>query len=229
MKGRDIPYSAKELRWIEAHSRDHRARTHAAFCKKFKRSDVSLTNFNALCKRKGWMTGRTGRLEKGNVPHNKGKPCPAGKGGRHPNARKTQFRKGQLPHTYRGPGHEMIDPKDGYVYIIVAATNPHTGAATRRVLKHKWLWEQKNGPVPKGHCLKALDGNRLNTDPSNWEAIPRGVAIRLQRGKWDQGFDYDAAPADLKPAIMAIAKIRHATRLKSDVGAEVSIGEENDG
>ena len=226
MRGQDIPYSAAELRWIEAHSLDHRGSTCAAFNKKFKR-DVSLSNFNALCKRKGWMTGRTGQFVKGQEPPNKGKPCPAGKGGRHPNARATQFKKGNAPHNTNYLGHERVS-KDGYIEISVDETNPHTGFERRYVLKHKHEWEKVNGPVPKGHCLKALDGNRQNVDPSNWEAIPRGVAIRLQPGKYNQGFDYDAAPAELKPAILAVAKIKHASQthgLKSASGTLNTNGE----
>lgn len=213
MKGRYIPYSAEELAWIKAHSRDERRAMCVAFNKQFRRR-VKLANLNALCKRKGWMTGRTGCFAKGSTPHNKGKPCPPDKGGRHPNARRTQFKAGHLPHTYRGVGHETTCPKDGYIYVIVAATNPHTGAATRRVLKHKWLWEQSNGPVPKGHCLKCLDGDRLNTDPNNWEAIPRGVNVHLTPGRSGTGLDYDAAPAALKPAILALAKVKYARRAK---------------
>lgn len=211
MKGRSIPYSAKELAWIETHCADHRATTCAAFNKKFGRR-VKLANFNALCKRRGWLTGRTGQFVKGQEPPNKGKRCPPGKGGRHPNARKTQFTKGHAPHNTNYLGHERIDAKDGYVYLSVAETNPHTGYERRYVLKHKWLWEQANGPLPEGHCLKALDGNRQNCDPSNWEAIPRG-ALPYLNGRWN-GLNYDEAPAEVRPAILTMARLKHAARSK---------------
>jgi hypothetical protein len=73
------------------------------------------------------------------------------------------------------------------------------------------LWEQVNGPVPAGHRLKSLDGNRQNTDPSNWIAIPHGMAPRLS-GRWHVG--YDAAPDELKPVILAVARLDHAARLR---------------
>lgn len=211
MKGRTIPYSAAELEFLERRRSMSRRDLLAAFVATFGREDVSLANLTALCKRKGWLTGRNGRFVKGMVPANKGKPCEPGKGGRHPNARKTQFARGQRPHTWRGPGHESVCPKDGYVYLIVAERNPHTGADTRRVLKHKWLWEKKHGPVPKGMALKCRDGNRRNTDPGNWELIPRGLLPRLG-GRY--GRDYDTAPAELKPVIMTVAKLEHASREK---------------
>lgn len=204
MKGRAITYSAEELAWIEANHDLPRRDLHARFVARFERPDVSQSNLTALCKRKGWLTGRTGRFVPGQESWNKGKPMPS-----HPNSAKTQFKKGNRPHTWRGPGHEMVCPKDGYVYLIVAERNPHTGAATNRVLKHKYLWEQANGPLPEDHCLKCLDGDKTNTDPANWEAIPRALLPRLN-GRF--GRDYDTAPHELKPVIMATAKLEHAAR-----------------
>lgn len=203
MKGRQIKYTAEELAWIEARKSDPREPTHTEFCAKFGRSDVSLTNLNALCKRKGWFTGRTGRFFPGQTPANKGKPHPS-----HPNTAKTQFKKGQLPHNTRHLGHERIS-QDGYVEITVAETNPHTGFERRYVLKHRHLWEQANGPLPADMCLKCLDGNKTNTDPGNWEAIPRALLPRLN-GRFGRGFE-SAAP-EVKPTIMLIAKLEHQLR-----------------
>ncbi|MES0168220.1 HNH endonuclease [Mesorhizobium sp. M0027] len=206
MKGDWIHYSDEELSFLEWRQAFSRRELHAAFVARFGRTDVTIDNIKSLCTRKGWSTGRDGCFVKGQTPLNKGRPCPPGKGGRHPNARKTQFKKGARPHTYRGPGHERID-EDGYVWLIVAETNPHTGAPTRPVMKHKWLWEKANGRVPKGMALKSLDGNRLNTDPSNWKLIPRAMLPRLG-GRFGRG--YDNAPAELKPTIMAIAELEVA-------------------
>ncbi|WP_274630847.1 HNH endonuclease signature motif containing protein [Arvimicrobium flavum] len=206
--GRGMKYTGEELAWLRDNCTLPIADYHRAFCDRFGRTETSAAKLNSLRKRQGWKTGRTGHFEKGAVPANKGKPCPAGTGGRHPNARKTQFSKGQLPHNYKGPGHESVD-EDGYVWIITDATNPWTGAATWRVHKHRWLWEQANGPVPEGMVLKCLDGNRQNTDPSNWQAIPQGLLPRLN-GK--SGRNYDHAPAELKPTIMAVARLEHGAR-----------------
>lgn len=159
------------------------------------------------------MTGRTGCFAKGQEPPNKGKKCPPGKGGNHPNARRTQFRKGNLPHNTNYLGHERTDPKDGYVYVSVAETNPHTGFERRYVLKHRWLWERRNGPLPQGMALKCLDGNRANCDPSNWEAVPRAILPRLAGGnRYRHILDYDSAPDELKPTILAVAKLEHRAR-----------------
>jgi len=205
MKGKRIKYSKAELRWLKANCTLPVAEYYRAFRARFGPRKISAANLHALRKRKGWKTGRTGCFEKGNVPHNAGKKCPPGRGGRHPNARKTQFKKGNLPHNTHYLGHERIS-KDGYIEISVDQTNPYTGFERRYVLKHRWLWEQANGPVPDGMVLKSKDGNRLNTDPSNWGLIPRAMLPRLG-GRF--GRRYDQAPDELKPTIMAVAKLEH--------------------
>lgn len=206
MKGRQIKYSETELEWIFHHRFEVRRLAHSNFVNLFKRGDVSLVNYNALCKRKGWLTGRSGRYEKGQVPINKGKKMPF-----NPNSARTQFKKGNKPHTFRGAGHETVCPKDGYAYLIVNEAHPQTGAPTRRVLKHKWLWERENGPLPEGHCLKCLDGDRLNSDPNNWLSIPRALLPRLN-GHW-ASLSFDDAEPEIKPYLLAAARLQHAANL----------------
>lgn len=71
-------------------------------------------------------------------------------------------------------------------------------------LKHKLLWERLWGPVPAGHKLKCLDGNKSNTDPSNWECVSMGVLGRLHAR------NFENAPTILKPTILAVARLDHA-------------------
>lgn len=207
-KGRRLKYSDAEIAWLRENCTLPIQEYHQAFLATFGRDDTTAAMLHGLRKREGWKTGRTGQFEKGHVSANKGQRCPEGKGGHHPNARKTQFRKGALPHNYKGPGHESLGD-DGYLWIVTDQRNPWTGAATWRVHKHRWIWEQKHGPVPDGHVLKCLDSNKLNTDPSNWEAVPIGLLPRLN-GKSGRAYDY--APVVLKPTIMAVAKLEHAAR-----------------
>ncbi|MFN3319967.1 MAG: HNH endonuclease [Allorhizobium sp.] len=215
MKGSRITYSVEELDYIRSKRELPRKEAYALFREQFERADVSLSNFTALCKRKGWLTGRDGRLKPGNVPLNKGKRCPDGVGGRHPNSRKTQFRRGRLPHNTKYAGHERVSV-DGYVEISVDETNPHTGFERRYVLKHLWLWENANGPLPEGQALKCLDGNRLNTDPSNWQAVPRAILPALN-GRWGKHFnEYEP---ELRPTVIAVAQLRHVARSKRKAGA----------
>jgi hypothetical protein len=210
MKGHRIEYSKDEMTWLEQNRLLVIGDYHAQFVARFARKDVSTVNLHSLRKRKGWRTGRTGQFVKGQEPINKGVPCAPGTGGRHPNAQRSQFRKGNQPHNTKFLGHERVS-KDGYVEVSVDEENPHTGFERRYLLKHLHLWEQKNGPVPEGHCLKCIDGNRLNTDPANWMAIPRGVLPRLNGGRSTRVTAYDTAPAELKPALMTIARLDQKT------------------
>lgn len=205
MKGTYIRYSSAQLAFIKRRRKLPRRELHAEFCRAFRRRDVSLENLKALCSRKGWYTGRDGCFNKGHAPANKGKKMPY-----NANSARTRFKKGGLPANTKYAGYERVS-KDGYVEISVEQTNPHTGFERRFVLKHRWLWEQKHGPVPEGMALKCK-GDRLNTDPSNWELVPRALLPRLN-GRFGRG--YDAAPAELKPTIMAVAKLEHRIREKA--------------
>lgn len=211
MKGRSISYSTAEMAWLEANRMLPIADYASGFQSAFSRPDVSASNLHGLRKRKGWKVGRTGFFEKGQAPVNKGKPCPPGTGGRHPNSRKTQFpkggRTGKAALNYKPIGTERIS-EDGYRERKV-----HDGLPmqSRWQLVHRVEWEAVNGPIPTGMALKCI-GDRLCTDPSNWTLVPRGLLPRLN-GRFGRG--YDAEPSDLKPTIMAVAKLEHAVRSRS--------------
>jgi hypothetical protein len=207
MKGHWISYSADEMAWLETNRTMVISDYHRAFCAAFGRDDVSAVNLRSLRKRKGWKTGRTGCFAKGDEPFNKGKPHPTR--GR---AAETQFKKGQEPHNTKYLGHERIS-KDGYVEISIAETNPYTGYTRRYVLKHRHTWEQANGPIPAGHALKCLDGNKTNTDPANWEAVPRALLPRLNGGnRYRQVLAFDDAAPEVRPTLLTIAKLEHRAR-----------------
>lgn len=210
MKGRAIPYSAEEMAWLENNRLFPISEYHAGFAAQFGRDDVSAVNLHSLRKRKGWKTGRTGCFEKGQDPHNKGVPCAPGTGGRHPNARATQFQKGQrtgiAQKHYKPIGYERVRV-DGYRERKV---NDDLPFKDRWQLVQRIEWEAVNGSIPVGYALKCLDGNKLNCSPDNWELVHRGVLVRLNGGRHRKTLPYDEAPQELKPAVMASAKIKHA-------------------
>jgi hypothetical protein len=205
MVGRHTKYSATEIAWLLDNCTMVVGDYHRAFCAQFNRTDVTAVALNQLRKKEGWKTGRDGRFKKDSVPWSKGKKLPF-----NAKSARTQFKTGQLPANTKYAGHEHIRKPDGYVEISVKETNPHTGFERRYVLKHRWLWEQANGPIPDGMVLKCK-GDVLNTDPSNWELVPRALLPRLN-GRFGRG--YDEAPAELKPTIMAVAKLEHQLRDK---------------
>lgn len=211
-KGSWIAYSDDEIAWLEANHAMPISDYHRAFFEAFGRQDVSADNLHALRKRKGWRTGRTGCFEKGAVAYNKGRACAPGRGGNHPNARKTHFTKGERRGValklYKPIGTERVS-KDGYRERKIHDGMP---LQSRWRAVHLIEWEAVNGPLPKGHCLKCL-GDKANVDPSNWVSIPRALLPRLAGGnRYRKVLAFDDAAPELRPAILALAKLEHAAR-----------------
>lgn len=122
---------------------------------------------------------------------------------------RTQFKKGQMPRNTMAVGSERTT-KDGYIEIRVE--EPIVFACGQKNYwrqKHRWLWEQVNGPIPPKHFLKSIDGDRTNCDPSNWMALPLSMQPRLSGGR---SIGYDDAPDELKPYILAVARLEQAAR-----------------
>lgn len=211
MKGVWIPYSAAEMAWLEANRLLPISDYSQGFAEAFGRSDVGASHLHALRKRMGWRTGRTGCFEKGAAPANKGKVCAPGAGGRHPNAVRTQFqpgvRRGVAVRLYKPIGTERLS-KNGYRERKIHDGMP---LQSRWRSVHLIEWEALHGPVPAHHALKCL-GDKLNTDPSNWTLIARGMLPRLNGGRFKTSMAFDGAPAELKPTILAVARLAHKAR-----------------
>lgn len=191
-------FSKAELAFIRSRQTVPRRELHAAYVEKFQRQ-ISLAGFKALCKRLGLRTGRTGQFPKGIVPANKGKKMPY-----NANSARTQFKKGCLSgralDRQKPIGSERFS-KEGYLERKI-----HNGLPMQSRWRgvHRINWEAKHGALPEGHVLKCLDGNKLNTEPSNWEAISRGVLARRNKR-----FAGAQLPAELEPTALAIAKLDH--------------------
>lgn len=117
----------------------------------------------------GRFTGESGmshRFQPGQQAWNKGKK------GLTLGGVATQFkpghRGGRAAEIYRPIGDEEI--RDGYLYRKVS----DTGVMHKRWrLVHVINWEAVHGPVPAGHLLHFLDGNRMNTAVENLELVSR--------------------------------------------------------
>ena len=204
MKGVRIQWTAAELAWVRLNCTRTRREIYDDFCRRFGRTDVSRRALDSLRQRKRWLTGRTGRFPKGAVPVNKGNETPYNAASA---AHRFQpgHRLGMAAMLWKPVGSERMD-KEGYIERKIHDGLP---AESRWRAVHRIEWEAANGPTPDGMCLKCLDGDRTNTAASNWVAIPRALLPRLC-GK--SGRDYDHAPAEIKPAIMAAARLAHAAR-----------------
>jgi hypothetical protein len=207
MKGQQLPYSEVEMAWLRANTALPAPDLHAGFCAAFGRRDVSKANLVAKRKRMGLTTGRSGRFMPGQAAPNKGKRMPFNAA-----SAATRFRpgnrSGKAAALHKPIGTERMS-KDGYCEIKV-----HDGMPLRsrwRAL-HLVKWEAVNGPLPKGMALKCLDGDRLNCEPANWEMVPRAILPILNGGRFKTRVAFDEAPADLKPSLMAVARLKHAVR-----------------
>ena len=105
-------------------------------------------------------SGTKGYFPKGHVSWNKGKKMPAEV---YAKAAPTMFKKGNIPHNYRPVGSERIT-KDGYIEIKVADPNEWK-------LKHRWIWEQDHGEIPKDHIIIFLNQNREDIRIENLACI----------------------------------------------------------
>ena len=130
---------------------------------------------------KGYMAnhkinnGLTGRFKKGNVPFNKGKKGVCAKG-----CEKTWFEEGQLPHNTKPLGYERIT-KDGYIEVKIKMRPSHPSCNDNFKAKHHIVWEEANGPIPKGYKLTFLDGNKQNCVLENLVLITNAEHLQMTR------------------------------------------------
>lgn len=141
---------------------------------------------------KHYNSGITGHFEKGHVSANKGQKMTAEQ---YEKCKATMFKKGDIPHNHKSVGSERIN-KDGYLLIKIAEPNKY-------VLKHRYIWEQANGPIPKGHVLIFLDGNKQNFDLNNLACITLAENAVLNHLK------LRSTDKDITQAAINVAKIKH--------------------
>jgi HNH endonuclease len=154
----------------------------------------------------GINSGRTGCFEKGQKPWNTGTKGLTG-------ANTGSFKKGHPPANRKPIGSERICSKDGFILIKIAERNPYTGFSTRWKHKHVHVWEQENGPVPKGMVVAFRDGDKLNTEPENLMLLSHAELLRLNQ------HGYKDVPDELKPSVLALVKLETKTfaRIKAVV------------
>lgn len=125
-----------------------------------KKYDLEMTTkkLSSLLGRKKIKTGTAGCFRKGFIPWNKGKKGYMG-------ANKTSFKKGNKPKNWRPVGSERIDSNE-YTLIKVAEPN-------KWVFKHRMIYEQKYGEIPKGAVIIFADGNKNNLNIDNLLCVTR--------------------------------------------------------
>lgn len=137
-----------------------------AFSEKFE-WEITVSQIKGYMANHRINNGLTGRFSKGHVPLNKGR-----KGICAPGCEKTWFPKGNAPHNHKPVGTESVrcNYKRGQKYVHVKVAEPN-----RWRMKHVVVWEQHNGPVPKGKIIIFADGDTLNCEIDNLRLIDRAT------------------------------------------------------
>lgn len=115
----------------------------------------------------GLKSGLTGHFEKGRLPHNKGEKYP----NMPPNS--GQFQKGNKPPNWVPVG-TIRYTTDGYPKRKIAEPNVWEYC-------HRAEWEKYNGPIPSGHSVVFLNGDKTNWDISNLACLSKNEIVRMNQ------------------------------------------------
>lgn len=180
-------YSQTELDFLRDNCTLSRKDLTDRFNAKFAR-DIKQDALTQVCLRNGWITGRNGCFEKGNVAWNYGM-----KGYYATGIEKTWFKKGYLPWNTLPLGSERVT-FDGYIEVKTSVRGWK--------LKHRLIWEQANGKIPEGYLITFKDGNSKNTAIDNLEIQSKELhAVLCKSGYYQE-------PKELKPIIRTATVLR---------------------
>lgn len=142
------------------------------------------------CTHLGLRAAIDGRLEKGSKAWNKGIKNSTGYSA-------SRWKKGNVPHTARPVGYERIN-RDGHVEIKVEGQR-------QMVYKHRWVWEQHHGEIPKGMVVSFRNGIRTDCRIDNLILLTRAELARL-----NQSYIKHSTPETHESCIL-LAKIKDKT------------------
>lgn len=140
-------------------------------------TQYTVAQINNFYSRNKLNSGLTGRFVKGQISHNKGK-----KGISYPGMEKTQFKVGGLPPNTKPVGTERVN-KDGYIEVKIKMRPSHINCNDNWKVKHRLIWEEAYGPIPKGYSVIFKDGDKLNLDLANLALVSRAELAVLNHRK----------------------------------------------
>lgn len=139
-------------------------------------SEAKLGNLKTKLKIKNGLTSQT-RFVKGQKSWNEGKTWQEFMSieGQQ-NSLKTTFKKGHIPKNSVKIGATRLN-KDGCIEIKI-----QDGAKNKNWKgKHRLIWEKQNGPIPKGHKIVFIDGNKNNFDINNLALVSNAEEVIINR------------------------------------------------
>lgn len=113
------------------------------------------------------------RFPKGHVSHNKGKKMPPEI---YAKCQPTMFKKGNSPHNHREVGSERVNVY-GYREVKVAEPN-------RWRLKHRIIWEEVNGEIPKGYNVQFKNHDSLDCRIENLYLISKAEQMKTENSMY---------------------------------------------
>jgi hypothetical protein len=173
----------------------------------------------AACRlRRGDNVGQQYRFKPGQAPANKGTRRPGWHAGR---MRETWFAKGERRGVavalYKPVGSERIC-KDGY---LERKTHDEISAGVsrqeaNRLRQRRWravhliLWEEANGPIPRGHAVVFTNGDRRDIRLDNLTLITRAELMRRNT--------IHNLPTPLKQTVRLLSSVNREIRKREDSG-----------
>lgn len=125
-------------------------------------------------------SGIGGHFVKGQVPFNKGlKQEDFMSKEAIENTKKTRFKKGQSPTNYQPIGYERVSV-DGYVEVKIR-DEKGVHSTKNFELKHRYIWEQEHGKIPKNHVVLFKNGNKQDIRLDNLILIDRATLLHLNK------------------------------------------------
>lgn len=166
---------------------------------RFGTGTMTLSQVNAYMNNHRIRSGVNSRFQPGGTPFNAGR-----KGWYPPGCEKTWFHAGHRSDNAVPIGTEKLR-EDGYVYV-----KTRDGHGMKNwTQKHRLIWETEHGPVPKGHVVIFLDGDRNNFALENLALISRAEhEVMCKRGLHFQH-------GELTQSSILVAKVMLATKRKS--------------
>ena len=132
-----------------------------------KANSLGLESSLEKIQRTGYETSKSpasiaARFQKGSVPLNKGKKVSPEV---YSKIQPTMFKKGRTPVNHREVGAERVNV---YGYIEIKVSEPNSWR-----LKHRVMWEQVNGTIPRGYNVQFKNHNPLDCRIENLYLISK--------------------------------------------------------
>ena len=122
----------------------------------------------------------------------------------------TQFKTGGTPANTQPVGTEVVD-NYGYRKRKVRDDAPKGKAYQNWRFVHVIVWEQSNGPLPKGNLVRFRDSDITNFSPGNLVALTRGENVVINR--WMAMGELPEGGMDV---LITLAQIKIAQRKRAE-------------